>query len=138
MSTEQTLTIPDGFGQRLREERERLGLSQTVLAGMGGVRRLAQSQYEKGSSSPSVRYLTAIAHAGVNLDFVLFGRPPSFKSLSPSARHQVEEEAFRQVEEFVRSQPVGQLGAEGRFALFQVFRANLACGYGADAGKINS
>jgi len=50
-----TLTIPDGFGQRLRDERERLQLSQAALAEVAGIKRLAQSQYEKETSSPSVR-----------------------------------------------------------------------------------
>lgn len=121
----QTQTIPDGFGARLREERERLGLSQTALADFGGVKRLAQSQYEKETSSPPVRYLTAIAKSGVDLQYVLFGRRPETDSISPTERCRIESEAFTLLEDFVRQQPDGTMGAEGRFALFQLFRNNL-------------
>lgn len=120
---EQTLTIPDGFGQRLRAERERLDLSQAALATIAGIRRLAQSQYEKEASSPSVRYLAAIGGAGINLDYVLFGRAPCDAQLTPQHRYQLDAEAFQEVEAFVQSQPGGQMGAEGRFALFQAFRS---------------
>lgn len=119
---EQALTIPDSFGQRLRAERERLGLSQTALASIAGIRRLAQSLYEKETSSPNVRYLSAIGSAGLNLEYILFGRIPSDTPLMADEAYQVEGEAFRLVEEFVQKQPGSQMGAEGRFALFQVFR----------------
>lgn len=118
-----TLTIPDGFGHRLREERERLGLSQTALAGVAGIKRLAQSQYEKESSSPSVRYLAAIAPTGINLDYVLFGRTAGEVPLTSEEIYRIDAEAFQAVEAFVQNQPGGQFGAEGRFALFQAFRS---------------
>lgn len=120
---EQSLTIPDGFGQRLREERERLGVSQTALACIGGVKRLAQSQYEKETSSPTVRYLAAVGGVGINLDYALFGRAPTDASLTLEKKYRIEEDAFRELEAFVQSQPGGKMGAEGRFALFQAFRA---------------
>ena len=122
---QKTLTIPDGFGQRLREERASLGLSQEAFAGIGGVKRLTQMQYEKEASSPTVQYLASVASAGVNLDYLLFGRQPTEDLLSYEKRYLIDGEAFCQVESFVQNQPGSQLGAEGRFALFQSFRANL-------------
>lgn len=89
------------------------------------MRRLAQSQYETEKSSPSVRYLAAIAEKGVDLQYALFGEPFTVDSVSLEARHRIEEEAFRMVEEFVQTLPDGRLGAEARFALFQVFRADV-------------
>lgn len=121
----QTLTIPDGFGLRLREERERLGLSQTALASAGGVKRLAQSQYEKEVSTPTVRYLAAVASAGIDLQYALFGRCRDSNSLSPAERSRIEGRAFELLEEFIRNHPEATYGAEGRFALFQLFRAKL-------------
>lgn len=121
----QTLTIPDGFGTRLREERSRLGLSQTALAAIGCVKRLTQSQYEKETSSPSVRYLAAVASAGIDLDYALFGRRRDANSLSQVERCSIERQAFDRLEVFVRQQSEGNYGAEGRFALFQLLRANL-------------
>jgi len=121
----QILTIPDGFGARLREERERLGLSQTALAEIGGVKRLTQSQYEKETSSPSVRYLNAIASADIDVEYALFGRRPEANALPLAERSRIERLAFEQLEDFVRQQSNGSYGAEGRFALFQLLRANL-------------
>lgn len=121
----QTQTIPDGFGLRLREERERLGLSQVALATVGGVKRLAQGQYEKEVSSPSVRYLAAVASAGIDLQYALFGRRRDSALLSPIELSRIEGRAFELLEEFIRKQPEANYGAEGRFALFQLFRANL-------------
>lgn len=121
----QTLTIPDGFGARLREERERLGLSQAALASAAGVRRLAQGQYEKEHSSPSVRYLAAVAAAGVDLQYALFGRRRGGESLSPAEIQGIESRAFELLEEFVHKQAGMSYGAESRFALFQLIRSNL-------------
>lgn len=60
-------------GERLRLERERLGLSQVELGGVGGVSRRTQMAYEAGEQSPNVDYLTAIRQAGADVGFVLIG-----------------------------------------------------------------
>lgn len=119
-------TIPEGFGLRLAEERKRLGLTQSELAEVASIKRLAQSQYERESSSPTVRYLAAIAHAGINLHQLLFGGLPSVEQLSTSDQYRIERQAFELVEEHVQAQPEGLLGAEARFALFQLFKSQLA------------
>lgn len=119
-------TIPNGFGLRLTEERKRLGLTQSQLAEIGGIKRLAQSQYERETSSPTVRYLAAIAQAGVNLTQVLFGDLPSIGLLPSSDQYRIERQAFELVEAHVCQQPEGVLGAEARFALFQLFKSQLA------------
>ena len=119
-------TIPDGFGLRLAEERKRLGLTQSQLAEIGGIKRLAQSQYERETSSPTVRYLAAIAETGVNLTQILFGGSPSIGQLPGSDQYRIERQAFELVETHVRQQPEGFLGAEARFALFQLFKSQLA------------
>lgn len=121
----QPSTISTGFGQRLREERQRLGLTQTELAQIGGVKRLAQSQYERETSSPTVRYLAAIAGAGVNLNALLCGETSPAPVLLRADQYRIERQAFDLVEAHVSHQPEEMLGAEGRFALFQVFRSQL-------------
>lgn len=118
-------TIANGFGLRLTEERKRLGLTQSQLAEIGGIKRLAQSQYERETSSPTVRYLAAIAAAGVNLTQVLFGESLSSGLLPSSVQYRIERQAFELVEEHVCQQPAGILGAEARFALFQLFKSQL-------------
>jgi transcriptional regulator with XRE-family HTH domain len=71
----------NSFGDRLREERERLGVSQEVMGEMGGVKKLAQRNYENGSRSPSASYLTLVAGAGVDVTYVLTGvrMPPELQ-----------------------------------------------------------
>lgn len=61
------------IGDRLREERERLSLSQAALGEVGGVRKLAQINYEKGLRSPDTVYLAAIARIGVDVGYVITG-----------------------------------------------------------------
>jgi len=62
-----------GIGPRLREERQRLKLSQSALGAAGGVETNAQGNYESGARSPKVDYLLAIAEAGVDIYYVLTG-----------------------------------------------------------------
>ncbi len=61
-------------GQRLKEERQRLGLSQEQMGERGGVRKQAQLKYEKGERSPSSDYLSGIAEAGANVSYILTGK----------------------------------------------------------------
>lgn len=73
------------IGDRLKEERSRLGLSQTDLAAVGGVGKTTQINYEKGSGSPDARYLAAAADRGVDILYVVTGvrRPAHADQLGP-------------------------------------------------------
>lgn len=62
-----------GFGARLKEERERKGMSQADFGALGGVGKLAQLNYEKGERSPSAEYLNAIESHGVDVGYLLTG-----------------------------------------------------------------
>lgn len=62
-----------GFGERLREERERIGLTQAALGAVGGVQKQAQLKYESEARTPTVDYLTEIAKVGIDINYVLFG-----------------------------------------------------------------
>jgi len=62
------------FGERLREERQRLGLSQTVLGEAGSVRVQAQRLYEQNKRKPDSDYLAAIAASGVDILYVITGQ----------------------------------------------------------------
>lgn len=61
-------------GRRLREERERLGLSQTEFGRQGGVTKQAQINYESDKRSPSTDYLAKVAELGVDILYVVTGR----------------------------------------------------------------
>ncbi|WP_220816081.1 helix-turn-helix domain-containing protein [Pseudomonas paralcaligenes] len=62
-----------GIGDRLREERDRLGLSQAAFGEIGGVKANAQGNYEKGDRSPDAAYLAAVAAHGVDVLYVVTG-----------------------------------------------------------------
>jgi len=62
------------YGDRLREERHKLALTQTELGAVGGVRQLAQSLYEQGKRKPDIAYLAAVAAAGVDVLYVITGK----------------------------------------------------------------
>lgn len=61
------------IGERLREERERIGLTQPALGAVGGVQKQAQLKYESGARCPSADYLIQIAKIGIDVNYVLFG-----------------------------------------------------------------
>ena len=63
----------NGFGPRLREERERLGMTQRVFGEIGGVEPNAQGKYESGERTPRVDYLAALSVRGVDTLYVLSG-----------------------------------------------------------------
>lgn len=73
----------DSIGDRLRMERERLGLTQDEFGDFGGVKRNAQKNYENGSRSPDAVYLAAIAKIGVDVSFLLTGEPRTGAVLHP-------------------------------------------------------
>lgn len=71
-ASEQDMDV--GVGERLREERTRLGLNQDAFAQLGGITRNTQGSYEKGERNPDSVYLTAVVKAGVDVLYVLTGR----------------------------------------------------------------
>jgi len=75
------------IGQRLLEERGRLGLTQQALADAIGAPRVSFVKYEAGQSSPAAETLVALEAAGVDVRYVLTGL-----RLAPSG---VDRERFR-------------------------------------------
>ncbi|MBD8754264.1 helix-turn-helix domain-containing protein [Pseudomonas coleopterorum] len=63
-----------GIGPRLREERERLELTQREFGQVGGVEPNAQGKYENGDRSPRADYLAAVSTIGVDVLYVVLGR----------------------------------------------------------------
>ena len=69
------------LGERLPEERERLGLNQEDFAAIGGVSRRSQIDWEQGKFVPNVEFLVAVAGKGVDVLYVLTGQR-TYKTLS--------------------------------------------------------
>lgn len=61
-------------GDRLRGERIKLGLSQEAFAARGGVKKLAQINYEQGRRQPDAEYLRRIAEIGADVAYILTGQ----------------------------------------------------------------
>ncbi|NMM75364.1 hypothetical protein B2J88_20155 [Rhodococcus sp. SRB_17] len=82
------------IGERLKEEREAMGKTQSDFAaiaseaGVPGATRQSQAKYEKGLASPSAAYLSAIALQGVDVRYVLTGdrEGPTLAALSGEQR----------------------------------------------------
>jgi len=73
------------IGERLKEERERLGLTQTEFAALGGAGRKTQFNYESGERTPDAAYLAAIAEAGADVLYILTGqRNPNLDDPRPA------------------------------------------------------
>ncbi|MBH3371907.1 MULTISPECIES: helix-turn-helix domain-containing protein [Pseudomonas] len=80
------------IGERLREERVRLGYNQGDFAAIAGVAKTSQFNYEKGDRSPDATYLSAVAQKGVDVLYVVTGerRPEPAGSLSEDEARLVE------------------------------------------------
>ncbi|MEX8193598.1 helix-turn-helix domain-containing protein [Comamonas guangdongensis] len=62
------------INERLKIERERLGLTQPVFAEIAGASKRTLIDWEKGVSSPTAVQLSALASAGVDVLFVVTGQ----------------------------------------------------------------
>lgn len=72
------------IGERLKEERVRLGFNQADFSAFAGVAKTSQFNYEKGERSPDANYLAAVALRGVDILYVVTGerKPLSADSIS--------------------------------------------------------
>lgn len=88
------------IGERLRSERERLGLNQEELGQLAGVTRNTQANYERDSRQPDTGYLLALHNAGVDIYFVITGVRQRIEKLSPQQSYLIDS--------YERATPAGQ------------------------------
>ena len=62
------------IGKRLREERERLGLSQPAFAAVAGTTKQTLFSWETGKTAPDGFQLEALATAGADVLYILTGQ----------------------------------------------------------------
>lgn len=62
------------IGERLREERDRLGLSQHEAADVAGVRREMWGKYERGLAEPGVSIIERFCTHGADALFIVSGQ----------------------------------------------------------------
>jgi transcriptional regulator with XRE-family HTH domain len=63
----------NSFGERLRMERERLGLNQAEMAALFSSHKNTQYAYENDQQSPTAATLALLAKAGVDIYFLFYG-----------------------------------------------------------------
>ncbi len=80
-----TMTV----GSRLKEERERLGCSQTEFARLTGVHRNTLARYESGDREPEPDFLTRASDVGADFGYLLSGHRSTPESLYPLAAARV-------------------------------------------------
>ena len=82
------------FSERLKTEREALGMSQQALAERLGIALRSQQNYEAGSRVPDATYLTHLGELGADVLFLVSGvRTP--KPLLLDAAEQALVESYR-------------------------------------------
>ncbi len=101
------------FGARLKEERIRLGISQTDFAALAGAKKGTQISWEKGASSPTATALAEFAKAGADVMYILTGRRlSSAKSLEEEMAgdwlDEIERDLLNPLRSHAYSVPAGQ------------------------------
>lgn len=61
------------IAERIKEERQRLGLSQDKFGGIAGVSKQTVIAWEKGTTSPTIVQLSELAAHGLSAKYVLTG-----------------------------------------------------------------
>lgn len=61
------------IGERLKEERERLGFTQPAFAGLAETTKKSQIDYEKNLTQPKAGYLAVIARVGADVQYIVTG-----------------------------------------------------------------
>jgi len=125
---------PVAFGERLRGERERLGLSQLSFAEIGGVKRTTQHLYETGVRVPDLHYLDRIRAAGVDLGYlVLSERLAPARQEALTIGHATLTALYKLVDEFCLDSKGVLLPLETRLRFFQMLCASVGHLHGKDA-----
>ncbi|MEG0920288.1 MAG: XRE family transcriptional regulator [Comamonas sp.] len=124
------------IGDRLREERVRLGLTQPAIGEIGGVTKKTQMLYEGGERAPDANYLSAIAAHGADVRYVLTGARDYAPPPPLSGEEQLMLQYYRDAVPAVRKAALGAL--MGAPALTQIGGSNSQHSSGDGAMMIGS
>jgi transcriptional regulator with XRE-family HTH domain len=83
------------IGNRLKEERARLGITQEKMALAGGVQKRAQARYESGERCPDGHYLAKVAELGADVNYILTGVRITQAKQGDNGRGNFDEEDVR-------------------------------------------
>ncbi|EHP5886606.1 helix-turn-helix transcriptional regulator [Salmonella enterica] len=103
------------IGARLREERERVGLSQPEMGEVGGVTKLTQLNYEKGERMPDAAYLSVLHESlGIDVSYILTGQ----RTPTPEGIVTVSQEEKALLENYRAMDKAAQLNMQAVSAAF--------------------
>jgi transcriptional regulator with XRE-family HTH domain len=77
------------LGERLKQERKRLGMTLADFAARGGIASNAQINYEQGSRQPRADYLASLDLIGVDVLYVVTGNRAPRSSIQ-MAMHEID------------------------------------------------
>jgi transcriptional regulator with XRE-family HTH domain len=99
---------------RIKEERERIGLSQTALAAIAGSTKLTQLRWEQGVASPNASVLESWSKIGIDVLYILTGErsKPVEDTLTPKEKTLLE--SFRKAPEAVQNAAIVALLSGGQ------------------------
>ncbi|PHM36182.1 transcriptional regulator [Xenorhabdus mauleonii] len=100
------------FGERIKEERKKLGLTQVQFASVGGVQPTTQVNYEKGLRTPDAAYLEKIAMAGCDVLYILTGNRSPAADISSDEQKLIENYRAMNEESRLNMQAVGSAFAQ--------------------------
>jgi transcriptional regulator with XRE-family HTH domain len=109
-----------GCGERIREERERLGFSQPAFAALAEASKSSQASWEKETAYPNVKALAVWARVGVDVSYVVTGaRSSSAATLASDEMELVR--LFRAAPLAVKAAAIGALqgGSTGTSQVMQ-------------------
>lgn len=105
------------IGKRLREERERLGLSQPAFAAVAGTTKQTLFSWETGKTAPDGFQLAALATTGADVLYILTGQRAGGASAPPPPRAVSEGDRIL-LDNFHAAPPQVQTGIETTLGAF--------------------
>jgi len=120
-------TAPDfssKLGERIREERKRLALTQAEFAERVGVKVLAQGAYESGRREPRASYFDLASKIGADAVYLVTGNR-HLASPSQIDLRKAEMEAFRALDDEMLNKYGSLLDGKERYFVFDALRDRL-------------
>ncbi|SUA58046.1 helix-turn-helix domain-containing protein [Oligella urethralis] len=102
------------ISERLREERERLGLSQAAMAEVANVSVRSQSGWETGRNTPSTEAYQQWAKIGVDINYIITGIPVGALPATLPADEEMLLNAYRAAPVSVRNSALAVLLSGGQ------------------------
>ncbi|MBK5142991.1 helix-turn-helix transcriptional regulator [Budviciaceae bacterium BWR-B9] len=110
------------ISDRLKNERERLRLTQPEFAEASGVSKRTVIEWEKGNTSPNAVQLSSLSGVGVDVQYVLTGEKSTFKKLMDKFEEEDDGDESRDEELFTMNTPATYRLNKDEWELIQRFR----------------